>query len=145
MTYSIKSKQNFRNWSVSGHVRWRSTPPNPDPLQKVFFQFNEITFSSLRLQDLGSNFSKFSCRGMLPKPPSSLAGILGSIADPCDLLPARSDEFQKVCDDISNTNIQPEQFSSSDHDGFLGERKCNTGIKINFYRLVANWATRETK
>ena len=70
-------------------------------------------------------------------------GILGSIAGPCDFLPARSDEFQKVCDDISNTNIQPEQFSSSDHDGFLGGRKCNTGIKINFYRLVANWATRE--
>jgi len=25
--------------------------------KKVFFQFNKITFSSLRLQDLGSNFS----------------------------------------------------------------------------------------
>ena len=24
-------------------------------------------------------------------------GILGSIASPCDFLPARSDEFQKVC------------------------------------------------
>jgi hypothetical protein len=24
-------------------------------------------------------------------------GILGSIAGPCDFLPARSDEFQKVC------------------------------------------------
>jgi hypothetical protein len=83
---------------------------------------------------------------LFPSPiPFNRTGILGSIAGPCDFLPARSNEFQKVCDDISNTNIQPEQFSSSDHDGFLGERKCNTGIKINFYKLVANWATREKK
>ena len=27
-------------------------------------------------------------------------GILGSIAGPCDFLPARSDEFQKVCTSI---------------------------------------------
>ena len=73
------------------------------------------------------------------------SGIFWQYCRPCDFLPAGSDEFQKVCDDISNTNIQPEQFSSSDHDGFLGERKCNTGIKINFYKLVANWATREKK
>ena len=40
------------------------------PPKKVFFQFNKITFSSLRLQDLGSNFSKFSWGGMPPNPPS---------------------------------------------------------------------------
>ena len=34
--------------------------------------------------------------------------------------------MKKVDDDISNTNIQPEQFSSSDHDGFLGGRQCNS-------------------
>jgi phage gp29-like protein len=33
------------------------------PPKKVFFQFNKITFSSLRLQDLGSNFTKFSWGG----------------------------------------------------------------------------------
>jgi hypothetical protein len=29
------------------------------PPKKVFFQFNKIIFSSLRLQDLGANFSNF--------------------------------------------------------------------------------------
>jgi hypothetical protein len=43
------------------------------PPKKVFFQFNKITFSSLRLQDLGSSFSKFSCGGM-PKPPLACTG-----------------------------------------------------------------------
>jgi hypothetical protein len=41
------------------------------PPKKVFFQFNKITFSSLRLQDLGYNFSKFSKGGHAPNPPSS--------------------------------------------------------------------------
>jgi hypothetical protein len=55
-------------------VRWRNTPKKKILLpKKVFFQFNKITFSSLRLQDIGFNFSKFS------NPPSSsdhYAGIL---------------------------------------------------------------------
>jgi hypothetical protein len=32
-------------------------------------------------------------------------GILGSIADPCDFLPAWSDEFKKVCYQYSNNFI----------------------------------------
>jgi hypothetical protein len=37
MTYSIKSKPNFRNWSASGQVRWRNTPKkNILPSKKVF-------------------------------------------------------------------------------------------------------------
>jgi hypothetical protein len=32
-------------------------------------------------------------------------GILGSIAGPCDFLPARSDEFQKVCWSVCKTPI----------------------------------------
>lgn len=69
MTYSIKSKPNFRNWSASGQVRWRNTQKKILPPKKVFFQFNKITFSSLRLQDLGSNFSKFSLGGACPQAP----------------------------------------------------------------------------
>jgi phage gp29-like protein len=49
------------------------------PPKKVFFQFNKITFSSLRLQDLGSNFTKFSWGGgACPNHPS----MFRSLCDP---------------------------------------------------------------
>ena len=51
----IKTK--FQELEWSRQVRWRNTQKKNLPPKKVFFQFNKITFSSLRLQDLGSNIS----------------------------------------------------------------------------------------
>jgi hypothetical protein len=72
MTYSIKSKPNFRNWQCEWTGQMEEyTKKKFSPPKKVFFQFNKIIFSSLRLQDLGYNFSKFSRGGHAPNPPSS--------------------------------------------------------------------------
>jgi hypothetical protein len=68
MTKKEKGKYNidwekFYDWlkdRSDGGIHQKKIPP---PQKKVFFQFNKITFSSLRLQDLGSNFSKFSRGG----------------------------------------------------------------------------------
>ena len=50
----IKTKFQELEWEWTGQME-EYTKKKFSPI-KVFFQFNKITFSSLKLQDLGSNF-----------------------------------------------------------------------------------------
>jgi hypothetical protein len=66
----IKTKFQELDCEWTGQMEeYTKTPP-----KLVIFQFNKITFRSLRLQDLGFNFSKLSC----PQSP------LASSTDECD-------------------------------------------------------------
>ena len=54
----IKTKFQELECEWTGQMEENTQKKFSPPPPKVFFQFNKITFSSLRLQDLGSNFSR---------------------------------------------------------------------------------------
>ena len=63
-------------------------------------------------------------------------GILGSIAGPCDFLPARSDEFQKVCCDVHNYIITPFPATYFVHTSFYSTPLCHTLLRASMVYVL---------